>query len=108
MARKALYTVFSAKARDNELIILDDLKFAEPKTKFAAEIFKNISKEKNFERITKGNGVLVALPERDENTRRALQNLPYVGIDEARNLNAHEVMQYKYILLPQQALEVFK
>src|SRR3989338_3994717 len=48
MAKKAFYTVLSAKARDNEIIVLDDLKFAEPKTKLAAEMFSKFEKNKDF------------------------------------------------------------
>lgn len=108
MAKKALYTVLSAKARDNEIIVLDDLKFAEPKTKLGAKLFNNLSKVKDFKNLTKGNGVLVSLVGKDEVSRRVLNNLPYTGIDEARNLNAHEVLQYKFILFPKEALVAFK
>src|SRR3990167_3847268 len=58
MAKKAFYTVLSAKARDNEIIVLDDLKFAEPKTKLAAEMFSKFEKNKDFQNIKKGNGAL--------------------------------------------------
>lgn len=108
MAKKALWTVLSAKARDHELVVLDNLVFSEPKTKFAAVVFENLSQQKNFNRIKKGNGVLVALPEKEKNTKRTLKNLPYVGTEEARNLNAHHVLQYKYLLLPQNILSIFK
>ena len=107
MAKKALFVTLSAKARDNEILVLDDLNFSEPKTKLAARTFSALSKKKDV-RIRKGNGVLVALSEKNDTTRRALRNLPYVGVDEARNLNAYEVMQYKYIMFPRKAIEMFK
>lgn len=108
MARRALYTVLSAKARDNEILFINDLNFEEPKTKFAAKLFDNFTKNSEFKNLKRGKGVLVALAGKDEKVRRALRNLPYVGIDEARNLNAHEALQYKYILLPEKSLEFFK
>lgn len=108
MAKKAFYTVLSAKARDNEIIVLDDLKFAEPKTKLAAEMFSKFEKNKDFQNIKKGNGALVALKEKDEKVKRAVRNLPFAEIDEARNLNAHKVLQYKFMVLPQKVLEQFK
>lgn len=107
MAKRALWTVLSAKARDGEIIVLDDIKFVELKTRLASEMFTRLAKQERLERITKGNGVLVALEEKYGAARRAFRNLPYVGVDEARNLNAHEVLQYKYILFPKKALEVF-
>ena len=107
MAKKALYTVLSAKARGNEIIVLDDLKFAEPKTKLAAGLFNKLSEIKEFQNLKKGNGVLVALSGKDDTVKRALRNLPYAGVDEARNLNAYEVLQYKYLLLSKEALPNF-
>lgn len=108
MAKKALWTVLSAKARDGEIVMLDNLKFTESKTRLAAEMFAKLVKHKELERIIRGNGVLVALAGKDDGARRALRNLPYVGIDEARNLNAREVLQYKYVLFSKQAIEVLK
>ncbi|OHA00247.1 MAG: 50S ribosomal protein L4 [Candidatus Sungbacteria bacterium RIFCSPHIGHO2_02_FULL_47_11] len=106
MARKALFTALSAKARDKEIVVLDGVKFDAPKTKYAAALFAALQKQKELGRIMRGNGVLVSLSGKDDASRRALRNLPYVGIDEARNLNAWEVMQYKYLLLPKKALEM--
>lgn len=108
MARKALYTVLSAKARDKEIMVLDDLKFSEPKTKLAAMLFEKLAKVPEFKNLKKGKGVLVALAGKDEILRRSVRNLPYVGVEEARNFNAHEVLQYRYILFPQKSLEIFK
>ena len=105
MAKKALYTVLSAKARDGEIILMENLKFQEPKTKLAAGVFKNLSGLDHFKNLQKGNGVLVALPEKEVLSKRALRNLPFVGSEEARNLNAHKVLQYKYIMFPKSVIE---
>lgn len=102
MAKKALYIVLSAKARDNEIVIVDDMKFSEQKTKHAAAVFSRY--EKQFPRITKGRGVLIALEKMSDGSL-AFRNLPYAGTDEARNLNAHEVMQYRYVLFPKHVIE---
>jgi len=108
MAKKAFYTVLSAKARDNEIVVMEDLVFPEAKTKQAAALFTALSRHEGRERIIKGNGALVALAGKDERARSALRNLPYVGIDEARNLNAWELLQYKYVVIPKSALEIFE
>ncbi len=107
MAKKALFTVLSAKVRDAELVVIDGLAFPEAKTKQAAQMFANLIHQDNFGRMRKGNGALVALAGRDDKTRRALRNLPYVGVNLARNLNAHEVLQYKYMVVSKQAIESF-
>ena len=107
MAKAALFTVLSAKARDGEIVVIDDLKFPEAKTKQAGVFFTNLMRHETFSRITKGNGALVALSARDDSAKRAMRNLPYVSVDLARNLNAQEVLQYKYMVLPKAAIETF-
>jgi large subunit ribosomal protein L4 len=107
MAKKALFTIFSQKAREGEVVVLDDLSFNNGKTKEAAIVFKNLSKMEPFVRMVKGNGVLVALHGKDIMARRAIKNLPFVHVDETRNLNAHEVAQYKFLMIPKGALESF-
>lgn len=106
MARKALNMALSAKARDRELVVLENLELKEAKTKFASQIFRNISKA--FPGINKGKGALVAISPREEKTKLAFRNLPFVGVDEFRNLNALEVLRYKYLVLPLPVLEIFK
>lgn len=108
MAKKAFYIVLSAKARDKEIVVVDNLKFAEPKTKLAADFFSKLSKNEELQRIKKGKGVLVAISGKDEMARRTFCNLSYAGMDETRNLNALGVLKYKYLLFPQSALDVFK
>lgn len=108
MAQKALYTVLSAKARDGEIIVMEDLKLSEPKTKLAAKIFENLSRAKEFKNLKKGNGVLVALPEKENLVRRTLRNIPYLGVEEARNLNAYGVLQYKYVMFFKSTIGAFE
>lgn len=108
MAKKALYAVLSAKARENEIVVVDEVAFPEAKTKRAAEFFKNFTAPERFPRMRKGNGVLVALPENNTAIRRAVRNLSYAAVDEARNLNAYEVLRYKYLMFPRTAIEILK
>ena len=105
MAKKALFTVLSAKARDGEIVVIDGLHFPEAKTKHAAQLFTKLMRHENFGRITKGNGALVALSGRDDMLKRAMRNLPYISIDLAKNLNAREVLQHKFMVFPKAAIE---
>ncbi|MEK7099026.1 MAG: 50S ribosomal protein L4 [Patescibacteria group bacterium] len=108
MARRALWSVLSAKVRDHEILVMDDLKFPDAKTKAASAMFRKFSGRTEFSNIEKGNGVLVLLPGKDASARRALRNLPYAGVEDARNLNVHTALQYRYILFPKSALEALK
>lgn len=107
MAQKAFFTVLSAKARAHEILVLDDLRFPTLKTKLGEEMLTRFSRTV-AEKIKKGNGVLVALPEKDTAVLRVFRNLSYVGVDEVRNINVWEILQYKYILFPQRAMAVFQ
>src|SRR3989344_1794431 len=65
MAQKAFLIVLSAKAKDNEILILDDLKLSAPKTKEMAKIMKNFSQVKT---------ALLVLESNNENAKRAGNN----------------------------------
>ncbi len=105
MAKKALYTMLSAKARDGEIIVVDDFTFPQAKTKVAASFLTALARNDGLDRMKKGNGVLVALPEKAITVKRAFRNIPSAGVDEVRNLTAYEVAQYKYILFPKAVVD---
>lgn len=107
MARKALLTVLSAKAREQEIILVEGLSFPEGKTRAASSFFKNLSRNESLKNITRGNGALVALAAKHEGSTRALRNLPFIGIDEIRNLNLHEVLQYRYVVFAKEGVDQF-
>jgi large subunit ribosomal protein L4 len=105
MRKKALFMVLSQKARDNELILLDDLKVDQPKTKVMAKIIQNLrEKIGNF----KKGSVLIALPKKDEKLILAARNIPKVGVLEARNLNCLDLLNYKFLLMPKESIEKIK
>jgi large subunit ribosomal protein L4 len=105
MRRKALLMILSAKAKENFLILFDSLKIEKPKTKIMAQILKNLrSKIENF----KKGSLLIALSQKDEIIYRASRNIPDVGITEARNLNALDLLSCKYLLMSKDTIKVIK
>ncbi len=107
MKRKALLVALSQKTRDKEILILDDLKLTTPKTKEAATILKTLSGIKGFEKLSgkKKNTSLFLLAGKNEELKRAFRNLPSSDIAEARNLNLLDVLNYKYLIFPKEALK---
>ncbi len=107
MKRKALLVALSQKVRDNEILILDDLKLKAPKTKEAAAILKSLSKIKGFEKMIskKGNASLFLLPEKKEEISRSFRNLPNADIAAVSNLNLLDVLKYKYIIFPKDLIK---
>jgi len=107
MAHKALAVVLSAKARDRELVVMEDLDFPEAKTKHAAEMFRKLAEQKELAELKSNKSILVALLVKDDAARRAMRNISRVRVDEARNLNTYEVMQHKFLMLPKAAIQVW-
>ncbi|MDP2864491.1 MAG: 50S ribosomal protein L4 [bacterium] len=100
MRRKALFMVLSAKAKENLLLVLDNLKIEKPKTKSMEEIL-----DKLF--LKKGSG-LVVLPRMDKNIIKATKNIPRVSTVQAKDLNVLDLLCYKYIMIPKEAIKVIK
>jgi large subunit ribosomal protein L4 len=105
MKRKALFMVLSQKLKDNELILLEDLKVEKPKTKLMTKIIKNLREK--IENFKKGS-VLIAIPKKDQNLILATRNLEKVRILEARNLNCLDLLNYKFLLMPKESIEKIK
>lgn len=97
--QKALFMALSSKVRDKELVVLDKIELSEGKTKKMAEILNLFFNQKK---------VLVILSEKNEKIARAARNLPYAKTLSAHSLNVGDLLNYKYLLLPQQAIEVME
>ena len=90
MRRAALRSALSAKAADNEIIVLNELKLKEPKTKLMAQSLDKLSGE---------NSALIVIPNKDEDYKTielSARNLP-----KAKTL----LLSYDKVILPLQALE---
>lgn len=105
MKRQALLMVLSGKVKDDELILLDDLKIEKPKTKEIVEIIKNL-KSKIKKVLDKGT--LIILPKKDDNIIWATRNIPQVATIGADSLNVVDLLSYKYLLIPKQTIEVIE
>jgi len=98
--RKALLMVLSAKAKNNLLTLLEELKIAKPKTK---QIFEILNKLPNKQKST-----LIVLPEVNRNLILAARNLPKIETIQAKDLNALDLLSFKYLLMPKSSLKVIK
>ena len=99
MRRKALLMVLSAKAKNNFLLVLEKLTLEKPKTKLMAEVINKLP--------IKGSSLLV-LPELEKDIIRAARNIPNTATVEARNLNALDLLSFKYLVIPKEAIKVIK
>lgn len=101
MKAKALFTILSRKVRDNEVFFLDSLKSTAPKAKEGLAILKNLSKINGAENLLtkKNNAAYLAITRKDDNLSRSFSNFNNIKIDEWRNINPLDVLNYKYLVL---------
>ena len=63
-----------------------------------AEIFKKLP--------SRDEGTLIALPVLEKNIILAARNLPKVQIIQAKDLNALDLLSFKYLILPKESLKI--
>lgn len=98
--RKALLMVLSAKAKAKTLIVLDSLKLEKPKTKLVAEIFKKLP--------SREQSVLLVLPSMEKDIISAAGNIANLETRQAKDLNALDLLNFKYLVLSKEAIKVIK
>lgn len=112
MKAKALFTILSKKLQNNEIIFVDSISFAEPKTKDANAIFNALGTVKGYEMLAKRrrNRAYVAINENDILTKKSFANFSNVKTDEVRNLNPLDLLKYKYVVIenPEVSLKVLE
>ncbi len=100
MRRKALLMVLSAKAKENLLLVLDKLEIEKPKTKAMAELLNKLF-------LKKGSGLIV-LPKMDKSIILSVKNIPKADTIQAKDLNVLDLLSYKYLVVPKEAIRIIK
>ncbi len=104
MRRAALRSALSLKARENAIVVVDDLRVPEVKTRWMAAALDRLTGETDT--------VLVLLPESPKGNEQyqqvylATRNLPYAKTLVASYLNIRDLLGYDKIILPKAALDV--
>ena len=94
LKRLALKSALSAKVADNELIVVDEFKFAEPKTKEMVKVLANIKADKK---------ALIVMDEKDENVVRSAHNIPGVRTALVSTMNVYEIVNHYTLVLTKAA-----
>jgi large subunit ribosomal protein L4 len=112
MKAKALFTILAKKQRDGEIIFIDSLSFAEPKTKFGKGFIDTIGKVKGFERLStkKTNKAYIAASASEKEVKRVFSNFGSVEVGDVRNLHPVDVLKYKYLVItkPEEAFKMLQ
>lgn len=88
--RLARKSALSYKAKDNEIVIIEDFKLDTPKTKEVINILNN------FE--LSGKKALIVLTEGDSNLVLSARNIKGTKIIQAENINTYEILDRKSVV----------
>ena len=101
MNAKALFTALSDKMRAGQILFVEDIAPKEVKTKEASLVLKSLGKIAGFERLLGSKKVAahIATDSNNEVMRKSFNNIPYVKLDEVRNLNVLDVLNHKYLVI---------
>ena len=92
--RAALTSALPSKVQDSKLIVVDELKLDEIKTKRFVEILNNIKAEK----------ALVVMKEKDENVILSARNIPNTKTALTGTINVYDVMNAGTVVLTKDAV----
>lgn len=110
MRTAALVSLLSKKMKDGEVIFVESLSFASPKTSDAVKALSSLAKAVKAGALTTKakNAALIALSAKDKNTELSLRNIGNVMTEEIRNLNVVDVATKKYLIIekPSESLAV--
>ena len=96
-ARKtALRSVLALKLRQEELVVVDAIEFAQPKTKQMVGLLSQLDM---------GSSVLIVLAEADVNVQKSARNLPGVKVLLSQGLNVYDLLRYRKTLFTRTALQ---
>ena len=92
--RAALKSALTSKVQDSNLIVVDELKFDEIKTKNFVAVMNNLKVEKGLV-VIEGNDSKVVLSAR---------NLPTIDTIQADEINVYDIMKAKKVVLTKNAV----
>ena len=94
--RLAIKSALSSKVVAQNVIVLDQLQFAAPKTKEFANVLNNLKVERK---------ALVVTANFEENVALSARNLPGVKIVAADGINVRDVLLYDKLIITKEAVE---
>jgi large subunit ribosomal protein L4 len=97
MRHAALRSALTAKAQAGDIVVLDEITMAQPKTKEMVTIMR---------RLAGDNSVLLLMPARDENVEKSARNLRDVKTLRASYLNIRDLLGFDKIVMPLAALDI--
>lgn len=95
----AFYSALSHKAKNNAIVVVEEINMDAPKTKEFAGILKNLNLE--------NNKTLFLLSDYNDNTYLSTRNLPKVKTNIFDNANTYDVVNAKSLLITENVIKGF-
>ena len=92
--RAALKSALTSRVQENKLIVVDELKLDEIKTKKFAEVMKNLNVDK----------ALVVINENDQNIVMSAKNIPTVKVAQTNTINVFDILKYSTVVVTKAAV----
>ena len=92
--RAALKSALTSRVQENKLIVVDELKLDEIKTKQFAQVMKNLNVEK----------ALVIINENDKNIVMSAKNIPTVKVAQTNTINVFDILKYSTVVVTKDAV----
>ena len=92
--RAALKSALTSRVQEQKLIVLDELKLDEIKTKKFAAVLKNLNVEK----------ALVVINDNDQNVILSARNIPTVKIAQTSTINVFDILKYSTLVVTKDAV----
>jgi large subunit ribosomal protein L4 len=96
--RAALKSALTSRVQENKLIVIDELKFDEIKTKDFKKVIDNLNVAKAY----------VVLDENDKNVVMSARNLPNVQTALANTINVYDIMKGGTVILTKDAVKTIE
>jgi large subunit ribosomal protein L4 len=105
----ALLSVLSKKAKDGEIIFIDKLSFATPKTGAAKAVLVAIAKGAGVPTLAtkRVNAAIIAFSAKDTTAEKSFRNIGSVTSEEVRNLNTVDLLDKRFLVI-ENPTEAFK
>ena len=95
--RNAIKSALAAKLSEKQVLVVDSLKFKEPKTKAGAEFLKSLKLE----------SALIVDSSENANLHLSFRNIPKVKTVDWEQVNIYDVLNYKWLVFTEKAFGSF-
>ena len=96
LRRLAMLSALSSKVAEKEIIVIDEIKFEEPKTKEMVKMLKAVKAEKK---------ALIVTAEKDYNVVKSAANIPGVRTALVTTMNVYDIINHTNFIVTKEAVE---